>query len=50
MPVGTIASVSALLGRAETEFLGMVSDFEAMEHDFSGRYKRLHGEVDGVSR
>lgn len=48
--VGTISSVSALLGRAETEFLGMVSDFEAMEHDFSTRYKQLHGQVDGVSR
>ena len=48
--VGTISSVSALLGRAESELLGVVSDFEAMEHDFSTRYRRLHAEVDGVSR
>ncbi|MGN8026733.1 hypothetical protein [Microbacterium sp. 22242] len=41
--VGTISSVSAMLGRAETEFLGVVSDFEAMEQDFSGRYRGLHG-------
>ena len=46
--VGTISSVSGLLSRAESEFLGMVSDFEAMEEDFSARYRRLHGEVDGV--
>ncbi len=45
--VGTISSVSAMLGRAETEFLGLVSDFEAMETDFSGRYKGLHGGLGG---
>ncbi|MDQ4215260.1 hypothetical protein [Microbacterium capsulatum] len=48
--VGTISSVSAMLGRAETEFLGVVADFEAMEEDFSSRYAQLHGEVDGVRR
>ena len=48
--VGTISSVSALLGRAESELLGMVADFEAMEEDVSGRYRQLHGRVDGVPR
>ncbi|GAA4480871.1 hypothetical protein [Microbacterium panaciterrae] len=47
--IGTISSVSAMLGRAETEFLGMVSDFEATEEEFSGRYKSMHGAL-GVAQ
>ncbi|PKI89916.1 hypothetical protein CW368_12185 [Actinomycetales bacterium SN12] len=45
--VGTISSVSSLLGRAERELRAVVADFETMEEDFAGRYRQLQAELGG---